>query len=94
MDRQKLEKLKRQSREDAAANVLQRGSVHFRLDPEMMSILVEEAKKVRVPFGVFARMLMIESLRTRASSREIPADKHPGPLAGRSTAKPAKRKLA
>lgn len=67
MNREKLARLKKQSREDAAVNVIQRGSVHFRLDPEMMSLLIDEANKVRVPFGVFARMLMIEGLVSRSS---------------------------
>jgi len=94
MNKDKLERLKRESREVAAKNVLERGSVHFRLDPEMMSVLVDEANKVRVPFGVFARMLMIEALTARLGTKELPETKQTQSRSRMSVKKPASRKFA
>ncbi len=73
MNKDKLKELVKESRKDATRNVVSRGSVHFRLDPEMMNMLMSEANKVRVPFGVFARMLMIEALTSRIELNAIKA---------------------
>ena len=84
MDKDKLEKLKKESRKDAHTKVVDRGSIHFRLDAEMMELLIDEANKVRVPFSVFARMLMIEGLTAR-KSQSLPASVLPS-KAGKSNA--------
>ncbi|MBX9721612.1 MAG: BrnA antitoxin family protein [Candidatus Obscuribacterales bacterium] len=57
-----LEKSKKNLKQTAKQAVAQRGSIQFRLDPEMMSILLETADKKRVPAGVLARMWIVERL--------------------------------
>lgn len=47
----------------ARKKIISRGKVEFRLDAEIMSELLERADKVRIPYGVYARMLMIKALR-------------------------------
>jgi hypothetical protein len=47
----------------ARERIIARGKVEFRLDEAMMQELLERADKLRVPYGVYARMLMIKALR-------------------------------
>ncbi len=55
-----------QTRSAARERIITRGKVEFRLDEAMMRELLEKADKLRVPYGVYARMLMIKALRAEA----------------------------
>ena len=48
---------------DARERIIARGKVEFRLDEALMKTLLEKADEVRVPYGVYARMLMIKALQ-------------------------------
>ena len=50
----------------ARERIVTRGKVEFRLDESMMKELLEKADKLRVPYGVYARMLMIKALRSES----------------------------
>ncbi|MBX9880010.1 MAG: hypothetical protein K2Y22_16245 [Candidatus Obscuribacterales bacterium] len=47
---------------DARERIVARGKVEFRLDEAMMRKLLEKADRLRVPYGVYARMLMVKAL--------------------------------
>lgn len=50
------------TRSAARERIIARGKVEFRLDEPMMQMLLERADKLRVPYGVYARMLMVKAL--------------------------------
>ena len=52
-----------QTRKNARERIIARGKVEFRLDEDIMQQLLEKADRVRVPYGVYARMLMIQALQ-------------------------------
>lgn len=52
------------TKKDARQRIVTRGKVEFRLDADIMKELLDAADQVRVPYGVFARMLMIKALKT------------------------------
>ena len=51
---------------DARERIIARGKVEFRLDETMMKELLEKSDAVRVPYGVYARMLMIKALQAES----------------------------
>jgi hypothetical protein len=57
-----LDKRIARTKTDARSRIINRGKVEFRLDEEIMKELLARADKVRVPYGVYARMLMIKAL--------------------------------
>ncbi len=50
----------------ARDRIVTRGKVEFRLDESIMRELLEKADKLRVPYGVYARMMMIKALRSES----------------------------
>jgi len=50
------------TKNDARERIVARGKVEFRLDETMMRKLLEKADRLRVPYGVYARMLMMKAL--------------------------------
>ncbi len=51
------------TKKEARDRIIARGKVEFRLDEAIMNELLERADNIRVPYGVYARMLMIKALR-------------------------------
>ena len=59
-----LEKRIADTKQAARDRIIERGKVEFRLDDDIMRELLAKADKVRVPYGVYARMLMIKALHS------------------------------
>jgi hypothetical protein len=63
----KKEEFAKRVQKHAEESLVKDGTVQFRLDGEMMYLLLELAKYKRTPHGVLARMWVVERLRNEVS---------------------------
>lgn len=64
----RLESRAMESKGAARKRLVERGTVQFRIDPEMMALLLEVAEYKRTPAGVLARMWVVERLRSEENT--------------------------
>lgn len=63
MDRKRIEKI----RKEATTRVNKEALVQFRIEPEIMERLYEEANKLGLPVGTMVRMWVMERLNEKSA---------------------------
>ncbi len=69
-----LAKMKK-AQEEARQRIVERGKVEFRAEPDLMNLLCDRARKLRVPFGPMVRDLVKAQLEQEAKKEPTQLDK-------------------